>query len=328
MNKTTEVLLNIEDLVIHFTTYEGIVRAVEGVNFSIRRGEIYGLVGETGCGKSVTANSIMRLVPCPPGKIVSGTITFRGQDVLSYNEKKMREVNGNRISIIFQDPSTALNPVYKIGKQMMETLIFKQGIKSSLARERVIDFLQLVGMADPDRIFRQYPHELSGGMQQRVMIAMALLCEPDLLIADEPTTALDVTTQMQILELILRLQEKLGFSVLIITHDLGVTAEFCHRISVMYAGSIVESGLANDIFEDPQHPYSKGLLNAIPKIYEKTEKLGTIPGMLPGIKNYIQGCKFSKRCDYALSHCAQSRPELISIKEDHLVACWLFNDNK
>jgi peptide/nickel transport system ATP-binding protein/oligopeptide transport system ATP-binding protein len=328
MNKDTEVLLNIEDLVIHFTTYEGIVRAVEGVDFSIRRGEIYGLVGETGCGKSVTANSIMRLVPCPPGKIVSGTITFRGQDVLSLNQKEMRDVNGNRISIIFQDPSTALNPVYKIGKQMTETLIFKQNIKNSLAREKVKDLLQLVGMADPNRICRQYPHELSGGMQQRVMIAMALLCEPDLLIADEPTTALDVTTQMQILELILRLQEKLGFSVLIITHDLGVTAEFCHRISVMYAGSIVESGLANDIFENPQHPYTKGLLNAIPKIYEKTERLGTIPGMLPGIKNYIEGCKFSKRCDRELSHCAQTRPELIPIKEDHMVACWLYNGEK
>lgn len=321
------ILLNIIDLKIHFTTYEGVVRAIDGLNLSIKRGEICGLVGETGCGKSVTALSIMRLVPCPPGNIVGGKIIFDGEDILVKTEEEMRDVRGTRISMIFQEPTTALNPVYKIGDQMMETLVIRKKTKSE-AKESVLRALELVGMPDTSRIFRQYPHELSGGMQQRVMIAMALLCEPILLIADEPTTALDMTTQMQILELIKNLKEKFGFSILLITHDLGVAAEICGKISVMYAGNIVESGPVDFIFTSPMHPYTRGLLNSLPKIYEDAEKLGTIPGTLPGLGDMIEGCRFYPRCYYAKPHCQELKPGMKSLERDHFVACWLYDDGK
>lgn len=325
MTNQNDVLLEILDLKIHFATYEGVVRAVDGLNLSIRRDEVSGLVGETGCGKSVTALSLLRLIPCPPGKIAGGKILFKGEDLLIISDDEMRSIQGNSISMIFQEPSTALNPVYRVGEQMMETLLIKKRMGSE-AKDRVLKVLELVGMPDASRIFRQYPYELSGGMQQRVMIAMALLCEPELLIADEPTTALDMTTQMQILELIKSLKEKLGFSILLITHDLGVAAEICDKISVMYAGNIVESGPVDSIFANPMHPYTRGLLSALPKIYEDTERLGTIPGTVPGLGSSIEGCNFCPRCEYRKSHCDQTKSELVQIENDHFVACCLYEN--
>jgi len=271
--------------------------------------------------------AILRLIPCPPGRIAGGEILFKGEDLLLKSEDEMRNIRGDSISMIFQEPASALNPVYKVGEQMMESLLHKRRMKSE-ARDRVLRVLEWVGMPDVSRIFKQYPYELSGGMQQRVMIAMALLCEPELLIADEPTTALDMTTQMQILELIKSLKEKLGFSKLLITHDLGVAAEICDRISVMYAGSVVESGTVDAIFSNPMHPYTQGLLKALPKIYEDTERLGTIPGTVPALGSILEGCNFSPRCGYRKLHCDQSKSELIKIDEDHFVACCLYGQGK
>jgi peptide/nickel transport system ATP-binding protein/oligopeptide transport system ATP-binding protein len=327
MKHRDDILLEILNLQIHFTTYEGVVRAVDGLNLTIKHGEVRGLVGETGCGKSVTALSLLRLIPCPPGKMAGGKIFFKGEDLLIKNEDEMQNIRGDSISMIFQEPGTALNPVYRVGEQMMETLHIKKKMKSE-AKGRVLKVLELVGMPDVSRIFRQYPYELSGGMQQRVMIAMALLCEPELLIADEPTTALDMTTQMQILELIRTLKEKLGFSILLITHDLGVAAEICDRISVMYAGNIIESGPVDSIFANPIHPYTRGLLSALPKIYEDTERLGTIPGTVPGLGSFIEGCNFYPRCEYKKSHCDQMKSELVQIEDDHFVACCLYAHGK
>ena len=327
MKHPDEPLLEIVDLQIHFTTYEGVVRAVDGLNLVLRQDEVRGLVGETGCGKSVTALSLLRLIPDPPGKIGGGKILFKGEDLLSKSNDEMQRIRGDSISMIFQEPSTALNPVYRVGDQMMETLRFKKGMRSE-AKGRVLEVLEWVGMPDVSRIFRQYPYELSGGMQQRVMIAMALLCEPELLIADEPTTALDMTTQMQILELIRTLKEKLGFSMLLITHDLGVAAEICDKVSVMYAGNIVESGPVDSIFENPRHPYTRGLLSALPKIYEDTERLGTIPGTVPGLGSSVGGCNFCPRCEQRKSQCDQTKSELVQIGDDHFVACCLYEKGK
>jgi peptide/nickel transport system ATP-binding protein len=325
MMDRNDILLKIIDLQIHFATYEGIVRAVDGLNLAIGRNEVIGLVGETGCGKSVTALSLLRLVPCPPGKIAGGQILFKGEDLLTKTEDEMRRIRGDSISMIFQEPTTALNPVYSVGEQMMETLLIKKRMGSE-AKGRVLNVLEWVGMPDVSRIFKQYPYELSGGMQQRVMIAMALLCEPQLLIADEPTTALDMTTQMQILELIRSLREKLGFSMLLITHDLGVAAEICDRISVMYAGNVVESGPVDLIFSNPLHPYTRGLLSALPKIYEETERLGTIPGTVPGLGSFLEGCSFFPRCEYRRSHCERVKAPLVQVGQDHFAACGIYTD--
>jgi len=327
MKHRGETLLEILGLQIQFSTYEGVVRAVDGLNLTIPQGEVRGLVGETGCGKSVTALSLLRLIPDPPGKITGGKILFKGEDLLRKGSHEMQRIRGDSISMIFQEPSTALNPVYRVGDQMMETLRIKKRMGSE-AKGRVLKLLEWVGMPDVSRIFRQYPYELSGGMQQRVMIAMALLCEPELLIADEPTTALDMTTQMQILELIRSLKEKLGFSMLLITHDLGVAAEICDQISVMYAGNIIESGPVDAIFTKPMHPYTRGLLSALPKIYEDTERLGTIPGTVPGFGSSGRGCNFWPRCEFKTSHCDQTKSEWVQMEKDHFVACSLYAHEK
>jgi oligopeptide/dipeptide ABC transporter ATP-binding protein len=322
-----EKLLSVENLRTYFTTEAGEAKAVDGVSFSIDRGETLGLVGESGCGKSVTSLSVMRLIPDPPGKIVSGDIRFRGRSLLTLSDSDMREVRGNDIAMIFQEPMTSLNPVFTCGFQIDEAVILHQGLGPTAAREKTVEMLQLVGIPDPSQRANEYPHQLSGGMRQRVMIAMALCCNPDVLIADEPTTALDVTIQAQILELLERLQAELGMAVLMITHDLGVIAEVADRVAVMYAGKIVESAVVERIFEQPRHPYTIGLLESIPKLNEQKEKLSVIPGTVPDATRFPSGCRFAPRCSRAEAVCREAEPPLLTIEgEDtdkgHAVACW------
>jgi oligopeptide/dipeptide ABC transporter ATP-binding protein len=290
-------LLEIEDLQVGFDTESGLLRAVDGVSFQIRAGQTLGLVGESGCGKSVTASAILRLVPSPPGRILGGSVRFGGTDVLKLPARELTRVRGTEISMIFQDPMTSLNPVFTVEKQMGEVLRLRFGMDRAAARDRSAEMLRTVGIADPDSRLGSYPHELSGGMKQRVMIAMALLCEPQLLIADEPTTALDVTIQAQILELIRELQRRTGTAVLFITHDMGVVAEMCDEVAVMYAGRIVEQGEAVDIFERSQHPYTRGLLRSIPRRgYPRKADLPTIEGLVPSLLDPPAGCRFADRC--------------------------------
>ena len=322
-----EKLLSVENIRTYFTTEAGEAKAVDGVSFSIDRGETLGLVGESGCGKSVTSLSVMRLIPDPPGKIVSGDIRFRGRSLLTLSDSDMREVRGNDIAMIFQEPMTSLNPVFTCGFQIDEAVILHQGLGPTAAREKTVEMLQLVGIPDPSQRANEYPHQLSGGMRQRVMIAMALCCNPDVLIADEPTTALDVTIQAQILELLERLQAELGMAVLMITHDLGVIAEVADRVAVMYAGKIVESAVVERIFEQPRHPYTIGLLESIPKLNEQKEKLSVIPGTVPDATRFPSGCRFAPRCSRAEAVCREAEPPLLTIEgEDtdkgHAVACW------
>ena len=322
-----EKLLSVENLRTYFTTEAGEAKAVDGVSFSIERGETLGLVGESGCGKSVTSLSVMRLIADPPGRIVSGDIRFRGRSLLTLSDSDMREVRGNDIAMIFQEPMTSLNPVFTCGFQIDEAVILHQGLGPKAAREKTVEMLQLVGIPDPSQRANEYPHQLSGGMRQRVMIAMALCCNPDVLIADEPTTALDVTIQAQILELLERLQAELGMAVLMITHDLGVIAEVADRVAVMYAGKIVESAVVDRIFEQPRHPYTIGLLESIPKLNEQKEKLSVIPGTVPDATRFPSGCRFAPRCSRAEAVCREAEPPLLTIEgEDtdkgHAVACW------
>jgi oligopeptide/dipeptide ABC transporter ATP-binding protein len=322
-----EKLLSVENLRTYFTTEAGEAKAVDGVSFSIERGETLGLVGESGCGKSVTSLSVMRLIADPPGRIVSGDIRFRGRSLLTLSDSDMREVRGNDIAMIFQEPMTSLNPVFTCGFQIDEAVILHQGLGPTAAREKTVEMLQLVGIPDPSQRANEYPHQLSGGMRQRVMIAMALCCNPDVLIADEPTTALDVTIQAQILELLERLQAELGMAVLMITHDLGVIAEVADRVAVMYAGKIVESAVVDRIFEQPRHPYTIGLLESIPKLNEQKEKLSVIPGTVPDATRFPSGCRFAPRCSRAEAVCREAEPPLLTIEgEDtdkgHAVACW------
>ena len=317
-------LLEVKNLTTSFFTADGELRAVDGVSFEIEEGKTMGLVGESGCGKSVTALSIMRLIPSPPGKIVGGEILLRGQNLLKLDREKMRKVRGNEISMVFQEPMTSLNPVFTIGNQIAEAIRLHQGLGRRETREKVIEMLRLVKIADPEARISDYPHQLSGGMRQRVMIAMALSCNPSLLIADEPTTALDVTIQAQILELMKELQERLGMALLLITHDLGVVAEQAHEVAIMYAGKVVERALPKDIFSRPLHPYTVGLLASVPGIRgEKKKRLDAIPGVVPSPLELPGGCRFRDRCPKAGGICAGAEPELVEKQKGHWVACYM-----
>jgi peptide/nickel transport system ATP-binding protein len=317
-------LLQVKDLQTSFFTPEGEVRAIDGVSFEIGEGKTLGLVGESGCGKSVTSLSIMRLIPSPPGKIVGGEIFYRGRDLLRLNNEQMRKIRGNEISMIFQEPMTSLNPVFTVGNQIGEAIQLHQGLGKRETRKKTIEMLRLVKIADPESRVDSYPHQLSGGMRQRVMIAMALSCNPSLLIADEPTTALDVTIQAQILELIKELQQKIGgMALLLITHDLGVVAEQADDVAIMYAGKIVERSSTRAIFSRPFHPYTVGLLNSLPGIGGlKKKRLDAIPGMVPSPLNLPSGCRFRDRCPRAQEVCAQTEPPLEEKEPGHTVACY------
>ena len=321
-----EKLLEVNNLKTYFYTEDGVVPAVDGVSFYIKPGESLGVVGESGCGKSVTSVSILRLVPNPPGKIMEGSeILFEGKNLLDLSDKDMRKIRGNEISMIFQEPMTSLNPVLRISDQLKEVLMLHQGMSNEQARAKGIEMLKLVGIPRPEKVIDDFPHSLSGGMRQRVMIAMALSCNPKLLIADEPTTALDVTVQAQILELMNKLKKELNSSVMLITHNLGVVAETCDRVIVMYAGKVVEEGDIYSIFEDPKHPYTVGLLNSIPSIEERNEKLEAIPGVVPNPLNMPKGCRFEPRCNKAMARCKEEQPELTILGEERNVRCFLYN---
>ena len=322
-------LLEVKGLKTYFYTEDGVVKAVDGVDFEIYPGEVLGLVGESGCGKSVTSVSIMRLVS-PPGKIIEGEILFEGEDLLTVPEAEMMRVRGNRISMIFQQPQSALNPVFRAGDQISEVLNIHQDFGKEAGRVRAVELLKLVGIPDAERRADSFPHELSGGMAQRVMIAMALACVPDLLIADEPTTALDVTIQAQILDLMRDLREKFGSAVMLITHDLGVIAEMADRVAVMYAGEIVEQTGAQTLFDNPLHPYTKGLIGSIPVLGKVRDRLDVIPGNVPNLVNLPVGCRFAPRCQARIENhltiCTDQRPNLIDVDSTHKVRCWLFED--
>ncbi len=321
-------LLRVRNLETHFSTHEGTVKAVNRISFTINKGQTLGLVGESGCGKSVTALSIMRLVPSPPGKIVGGEISFEGQDLLELDEKEMRKIRGKKISMIFQEPMTSLDPVFTIGHEIVESVQLHQGLKKEEARQKAKEALKIVGMPDAGKRMNNYPHELSGGMRQRAMIAMALSCNPTLLIADEPTTALDVTIQAQILRLIHELRGEFDASVMLITHDLGVIAEMCDYVAVMYAGHIVESSDVDTLFRNPLHPYTKGLNKSIPRLDVETERLDTIRGVVPNLLDLPPGCPFHPRCDLSLRKCAEEVPELLEVEDLHLVKCHLVRGNE
>jgi oligopeptide/dipeptide ABC transporter ATP-binding protein len=317
-------LLEVRDLRTYFNTDKGTARSVDGVSFTLDKGEVLGIVGESGCGKSVTSLSIMRLVPQPPGHIMPGSsIRFRDEEIVAAPEKRMREIRGNDIAMIFQEPMTSLNPVFPIGEQIAEALRLHRGMSKAKARAAAIDMLRLVGIPDPDARVDHYPHQLSGGQRQRVMIAIALSCEPDLLIADEPTTALDVTIQAQILELLADLRNRLGMAIMLITHDLGVVAEVCDRVVVMYAGQVVEEGPVAEIFRNPRHPYTQGLMQAIPRLGRRAERLAVIPGMVPAAINWPIGCRFHARCPYGFDVCVNEQPGLFAINTQHTSRCWL-----
>ena len=325
----TKPLLEVKGLKTYFYTEDGIVRAVDGVSFEVYPGEVLGLVGESGCGKSVTSLSIMRLIS-KPGKIDEGEILLDGENLLELPEEEMIKVRGNRISMIFQQPQTALNPVFKVGEQLAEVLDVHQDLGKEAGRKRAVALLKMVGVPDPERRAEAYPHELSGGMAQRVMIAMALACVPELLIADEPTTALDVTIQAQILDLMRDLRREMGTSVILITHDLGVVAEMAERVAVMYAGEIVEQTDVNSLFDQPLHPYTQGLIGSIPILGEIKERLDVIPGSVPNLINLPSGCRFAPRCQarfkYNCTICAEVKPELEEVKPGHFVRCWLYKN--
>ncbi|CEH29902.1 peptide ABC transporter ATP-binding protein [Aneurinibacillus migulanus] len=319
-----ENILEVRDLHISFHTYAGEVKAVRGVNFEVKKGETVGIVGESGCGKSVTAQSIMKLLPQPPTQYKQGSILFSGQDLLKKSEKEMQKIRGNDIGMIFQDPMTSLNPTMKTGRQITESLIKHQGMSAGEAHKQAIELLKMVGIPQPDKRANQYPHEFSGGMRQRAMIAIALACRPKLLIADEPTTALDVTIQAQILELMKELQEKTGTSIIIITHDLGVVADMCDRVVVMYAGEVAETGTVDQIFYQPQHPYTKGLLKSVPRLdMKRNEPLAPIIGTPPDLLHPPAGCPFFARCEYAMEVCRNHKPVLEEMGGNHQAACWL-----
>ncbi|MEK6301307.1 MAG: ABC transporter ATP-binding protein [Acidobacteriota bacterium] len=313
-------LLEILDLHVYFHTDDGVLKAVDGVSFAIRSGETLGLVGESGCGKSVTAFSILRLLPSPPAEYAAGRIMLRGEDLLTFNEKQIRRVRGNQISMVFQEPMSSLNPILSIGVQIVEAIRAHQSISKREARELAIEMLQRVGIAAPEIRFDEYPHQLSGGMKQRAMIAMALVCRPQLLIADEPTTALDVTIQAQILDLLRELQGELGMSVLLITHDLGVVAETCDRVAVMYAGKIVESATVEALFSKPKHPYTHGLFRSLPTLTQRKGELAVIPGAVPSPLDFPSGCRFRTRCSMAQAVC-EEEPPLRDVAGGHLAAC-------
>ncbi len=319
-----QVLLEINNLKTYFYTDEGVVPAVDDVSYRILSGETMGLVGESACGKSVTSLSIMQLIQIPPGKIVSGEILFKGENLLKKTANEMRKIRGAEISMIFQEPMTSLNPVFTVGNQISEAIMLHQGVSQREADKKTVEMLELVGIPSPERRVKEYPHQMSGGMRQRVMIAMALSCNPDLLIADEPTTALDVTIQAQILELMKSLKEKLGMAILLVTHNLAVVAEMADHIAVMYAGKIVEYSISREVFKNPRHPYTGGLLISIPRldIPRTAEPLPTIPGVVPSPYNMPKGCPFHPRCAYAKENCVLELPPLEELTPGHLVRCF------
>jgi len=321
-------LLEIKNLKTIFNTEDGVVKAVNGVSYSMDIGEVLGVVGESGCGKSVHALSIMRLIQIPPGKIEDGEVLFEGKDLLELSEGEMRVIRGGEIAMVFQDPMSSLNPVYTVGFQIVEALKLHTDLTTKAARDRAAELLSLVGIPEPQKRLNNYPHQFSGGMRQRAMIAMALSCGPKLLIADEPTTALDVTIQAQIVDLVVKLQEEMGMAVMWITHDLGIVAEMAHNINVMYAGYIIERGNSRDIFKRTRHPYTMGLLGSLPKIDEAPgTKLTAVPGLPPDLVRLPQGCPFYARCEYREDHCQLEMPPLEETDtENHLVACWLWKD--
>ncbi|WP_151733148.1 ABC transporter ATP-binding protein ['Paenibacillus yunnanensis' Narsing Rao et al. 2020] len=316
-------ILRIEDLHTHFFTDRGEVPAVDGVDLVVHSGEVLGVVGESGCGKSVTSLSVLKLVPSPPGRIVGGRILLKGKDLVPLKEKEMRGIRGNSVSMIFQEPMTSLNPLFTVGQQIVETVRLHRGMSRKAARAHAVDMLQKVGIPRAEDIVDEYPHQLSGGMRQRVMIAMSISLNPELLIADEPTTALDVTIQAQILDLLRRLNEEQGTAVMLITHDLGVVAEMCDRVAVMYAGKVVEEGGVQDIFNHPLHPYTQGLIRSVPRMNEERERLYSIPGHVPVLSKEMQGCRFAPRCPHVMEVCLRSMPELTLQEELHSCRCWL-----
>jgi oligopeptide/dipeptide ABC transporter ATP-binding protein len=326
MADSNQPILGVRDLRTYFENRDGVVKAVDGVSWDLRRGETLGLVGESGCGKSITALSILRLVPQPPGRIVGGSVTFDGRDLLALDEAAMRKLRGNDISMIFQEPMTSLNPVLTIGWQITETLKLHQGMTARQATDRAVEMLDLVRIPEPRRRIGQYPHELSGGMRQRVMIAMALACNPKVLIADEPTTALDVTIQAQILALMQELKERLGTAIVLITHDLGVIAEMAQRVVIMYAGRKVEEAPVDALFDRPRHPYTVGLLGSVPKLSQggraTRERLSEIPGMVPSLVDMPAGCVFAPRCALASDRCRAEYPPFETKAPGHAAACW------
>ena len=320
-------LLEVRDLVTHFFTRDGVVKAVDGISYGIEEGEVLGIVGESGCGKSVHALSIMRLVANPPGRIVDGEILFEGEDLLKVDDREMRHIRGNRIAMVFQEPMTSLNPVLTIGRQLTETLELHQNMGKEQANERAAELLHTVGIPDAERKLADYPHQFSGGMRQRVMIAMALSCNPKLIIADEPTTALDVTIQAQILELMQDLAKAFGTAMIIITHNLGVVARYADRVNIMYAGKVIERGNAEEIYSNPRHPYTVGLLRSVPRLdLPRRAKLDPIEGQPPDLINLPVGCSFQARCRWAIDKCATDSPELMDTGDGHLSACWRYED--
>ncbi len=324
-------LLEVKGLRTSFYTRDGVVRAVDGIDFQVDRGEVLGLVGESGCGKSVTSLSILRLV-AKPGRIEAGEVLFDGRDLLTLDADAMRKIRGEQIAMIFQQPTSSLNPVWDVGRQIAEVLEIHRNMKRSAARDRALELLKMVGIPDPERRLKAYPHELSGGMAQRVMIAMALACEPDLLIADEPTTALDVTIQAQILDLMRHLREETGSAIILITHDLGVVAEMCDRVAVMYAGEIVEQADVRTLFRDPKHPYTRGLIGSIPVVGEIRDELAVIPGNVPNLIDLPPYCRFAPRCvarvEANLARCTEEHPDLLTVGPEHATRCFLYEDGR
>ncbi len=322
-------LLQVKDLRTHFFTEEGVVRAVNGVSYELDEGETLGLVGESGCGKSVSALSILRLIPNPPGRIVAGEVWFDGQDILKVDEDEIRHIRGNRIAMVFQEPMTSLNPVLTIGRQITEALELHLKMDKSAANKRATELLEMVGIPEAGARLNDYPHQFSGGMRQRVMIAMALSCNPKLLLADEPTTALDVTIQAQILEIMARLSKELGTAVIIITHNLGVVARYADRVNVMYAGRIIETASAKELYANPRHPYTLGLLKSVPRLDEiRKDKLDPIEGAPPDLVNLPRGCAFYPRCRFHVDKCLEEDPPLMLVAERHFSACWEWQNVK
>ncbi|WP_313892780.1 ABC transporter ATP-binding protein [Psychrobacillus sp.] len=322
----SEVVLEVKNLKTHFISNKGTAKAVDGVDFVLKKGETLGIVGESGCGKSMTSLSILRLIPSPPGKIVDGQVLLNGKDLVTMSDEELRKIRGNRISMIFQEPMTSLNPVIPVGEQIAEALRLHQGLSKKQAWDKSVEMIGLVGIPSPEKRAKQEPFQLSGGMRQRIMIAMALACTPEVLIADEPTTALDVTIQAQILEIMKDLQRKIGMGIIFITHDLGVVAEMCDQVGVMYAGQIVEHRSAQDLFKNPLHPYTQGLIGSLPKLYEDQDELQTIEGTVPSPYDYPEGCRFAERCPFSTDICVQKQPILVQYDEDTKVRCWKYTD--
>jgi peptide/nickel transport system ATP-binding protein len=320
---TGKTILEVKDLRTYFYTRDGVVRSVDGVSFSVSEGETLAIVGESGCGKSVTSLSLLRLIPTPPGKIVSGSVLYHGKDLLKLSEDEMRDIRGDKISMIFQEPMTSLNPVITVGRQIGEVLELHRQCSKEEVHDRILELLKLVNIPEPERRMNEYPHQLSGGMRQRIMIAMALACDPEILIADEPTTALDVTIQAQILNLMRELRDRTRAAIILITHDLGVVAEMAQRVVVMYAGRKVEEASVYDLFAKPMHPYTLGLLNSMPRLDDTSSKrLVEIPGMVPSMRTEIVGCAFAPRCPEASERCLLESPALKDYGNEHSVACW------